>query len=90
MPPVACTATGGILEFMSQEFLQSWHPKAKNYTAAEAPAIPCYPLGALLQLSGIRHFQFFSLDVEGGELQVGYRPGGVCAPAYPPSERAPA
>lgn len=63
-------ATGGILEFMSDEFLRSWHPKAKDYTAAEAPAIPCYPLGALLQLSGLRHFQFFSLDVEGGELQV--------------------
>lgn len=58
-------AVGGIYEFMSVGFRRRWHPTQES---TEMFAVKCQPLGGLLR--GHRYFDFFSLDVEGGELQV--------------------
>lgn len=60
-------AVGGIYEFMSQEFRQRWHP---NIDLASVPVVACLPLTLILSKAGIRHIDFFSLDVENAELQV--------------------
>merc|ERR1712187_192852 len=57
----------GIFEFMDQRFLNHWHP---NVTVDQLPEIECDSVTAILLNSGIKHVDFFSLDVEGGELQV--------------------
>lgn len=58
-------AVGGIYEFMPKSFRTKWHPKVKE---TDLSAVKCQPLGDILRLH--RYFDFFSLDVEGGELQV--------------------
>lgn len=60
-------AVSGIYEFMAKSFLDVWHP---SFNIDSAPRIPCFPLHSLLRMTGIRHFNLFSLDVEGGELAV--------------------
>jgi FkbM family methyltransferase len=57
----------GIYEFMSEEFKQQWWPHLDVSNLLE---INCLPLGDILGMLSIRHFNFFSLDVEGAELQV--------------------
>ena len=57
----------GIVEFMSEEFKQRWHPTIKD---SELLSISCVPLQPILNLVNLRHINFFSLDVEGGELEV--------------------
>jgi len=65
------TATGGagssgIWEFMSDEFRKKWHPAGKRVLHA----VPCFPLTEILTEVGIKHFNLFSLDVEGAELEI--------------------
>jgi len=58
--------TAGVMETMSESYLRSW---SKRFTHGMV-SVPCRPLGALVQLAGIREIDFFSLDVEGAELVV--------------------
>lgn len=58
-------AVGGIYEFMPKSFRTKWHPNIKE---TEMSAVKCQPLGDILRPH--RYFDFFSLDVEGAELQV--------------------
>lgn len=60
-------AVGGIVEFMSESFKASWH---KGLDLAKTQQITCLPLAEILGHFGIAHIDFFSLDVEGGELGV--------------------
>ena len=64
---VSKAAVGGIWELMSPTFKETWHP---NVDVASLPEIPCLPLGPVLAKFGIKRIDFFSLDVEGGELAV--------------------
>ncbi|KAG1668041.1 hypothetical protein FOA52_006575 [Chlamydomonas sp. UWO 241] len=67
---------GGVLEFMADGFVSRWYPHLAELPMAERAAHPhvsaimCVPLPSLLALTSIAHFNFWSLDVEGGELQV--------------------
>ena len=58
--------TAGVPEAMSPKYLASWGWRFRKGTMQ----VPCRPLSALMQLAGIRAIDFFSLDVEGAELQV--------------------
>jgi FkbM family methyltransferase len=61
--------TNGDPNEMSDEFKDKWHSKPD-----EIITVPCRPLGEMmqeyLQHSGADSIDFFSLDVEGGELKV--------------------
>lgn len=50
---------------MDAAFKEAWH---KNDN--ETTSVPCGPIGLYLTAIGITHIDFFSLDVEGGELSV--------------------
>lgn len=58
-------AVGGIYEFMPKSFRRQWHPRVKE---ADMSAVKCQPLVDILRPHSF--FDFLSLDVEGGELQV--------------------
>ena len=60
----------GIYEFMSESFQQKFHPELLKDHADGLPIIPCHPLANVLPVLGVTHIDFFSLDVEGAELQV--------------------
>eukprot|EP00955_Chlamydomonas_euryale_P109934 365968-Chlamydomonas_euryale.AAC.8 len=67
---------GGIIEFMPETFIKRWHPEMANMGAEErhqhgVPVI-CAPLTTLLASHSCmkQHYNFWSLDVEGGELEV--------------------
>lgn len=62
--PSCCS---GIFEFMSSEFINKWHPEKQLEDLTE---ISCVPLSDIFTTYHIRHIDFFSLDVEGGELEV--------------------
>ena len=68
IPPESNRAIGGIWELMSPAFKKTWYPNVQD--VAGFPEVTCEPLGAILKQFGIRHIDFFSLDVEGGELDV--------------------
>lgn len=56
---------GGIYEFMPEGFRQRFHSKLD---IAGLPKVICKPLSSILEPH--RFIDFFSLDVEGGELEV--------------------
>ena len=58
----------GIYEFMPESFQQQFHPGLDHVDAL--PIIPCHPLTNVLPKLGVTHIDFFTLDVEGAELQV--------------------
>ena len=60
-------AIAGIYEFMNDVFREQWHG---NVDPARLQLIPCMPLSSLLSKFGVREIDFWSLDVEGAELQV--------------------
>ncbi|KAI8462754.1 MAG: hypothetical protein J3K34DRAFT_446772 [Monoraphidium minutum] len=63
-------AVAGIWEFMPPSFRSAWYP---GVASTEGMAeVPCVPLQQLINKAGINFFDFFSLDVEGGELEVLY------------------
>ena len=61
------SAVAGIYEFMSEAFRKQWYG---NLDISTVPTIPCLPLTHILWKAGIRHIDFFTLDVENAELQV--------------------
>ena len=57
--------TAGGIEQMSTGYKAAWKSRFKhNYT------VPCRPIGEMIQGAGLKHIDFFSLDVEGAELIV--------------------
>jgi FkbM family methyltransferase len=60
---------GGIWELMAPTFLKTWHPELAD-SPKGLPEVTCLPLSSILGQLGARHINFFSLDVEGGELSV--------------------
>jgi hypothetical protein len=60
----------GIAEFMSEAFRQLWHPEVAAKGLASLPAVQCMPLSSILSELGVRHVNFYVLDVEGAELMV--------------------
>lgn len=61
---------GGIVEFMSEEFMRRWHANIDRKNLTGIPPMPCIPISSILNAFGVRHIDFLSVDVEGGELQV--------------------
>lgn len=60
----------GILqEFMDTSFKTEWYDSADTLPEG-AKKLPCLPLGELLSMFSIERIDFFSLDVEGAELEV--------------------
>ena len=72
--------TAGIVEFMSDSFKSQWH---KDMNTSHIELIPCMPLSAILAKFGVHQLDFWSLDVEGGEIQVS-NALGTCFPPPPP------
>lgn len=62
-------AVGGILEFMSPIYREAWHSGINIYSPG-VHKVACHSLTDLLRIAGIPHYDFLSLDVEGGELEV--------------------
>jgi FkbM family methyltransferase len=64
-------AVNGDPNTMTDKFKEKWHDDSK---VAKLITVPCRPLGQMLreylQHSGADSIDFFSLDVEGGELKV--------------------
>ncbi len=60
-------AVGGIIEFMSDDFRKQHHA---GVNITDLPVLPCVPLSLLFTKLGVQQIDFFSLDVEGAELQV--------------------
>ena len=61
--------TDEIWEYMSAGFRERWHGSAVSLPIT-AKAVPCLPLQAILEKVAVYHIDFFSLDVEGAELEV--------------------
>jgi len=59
-------AVGGIYELMSDRFKSIWFPSGNT----NPYPIACMPRHEILAHAGVRQVNFWSLDVEGGELQV--------------------
>ena len=57
----------GIVEFMAESFCRQWHP---NLDISTVSVVTCLPLQDLLEIISMYHIDFFSLDVQGGELAV--------------------
>jgi len=56
-------AVGGDLGAMSEGFKKEWHPDGR-----QSVKVSCKPMS--FYLTGVKHVDFFSLDVEGAELMV--------------------
>lgn len=63
-------AVNGIYEFMPDSYKLRWNYSQLNDTSNLLVKVQCLPLSYILGLLRIRHIDFFSLDVEGGELKV--------------------
>ena len=68
------TCVGGdasvtLQEFMDSSFKEEWYESADKLPES-ARRLPCLPLGEILSMFGIARIDFFSLDVEGAELEV--------------------
>ncbi|KAI7842781.1 hypothetical protein COHA_003527 [Chlorella ohadii] len=58
---------GGIWEFMNPEHMEKWF---KGFDESTLSPVACVPLMFLLDRFGVKHIDFWSLDVEGAELAV--------------------
>ena len=60
--------TAGIRGAMPPDYMQLWgekrHRFRRNFT------VPCRPLRDMIAMAGVKQVHFFSLDVEGAELEV--------------------
>ena len=57
--------TAGGIEQMSMGYKAAWKSRFRhNFT------VPCRPIGEMIREAGLKHIDFFSLDVEGAELLV--------------------
>ena len=64
-------ACDGIIEYMNDDHIKFFHPNWMNRTLwPSLPTIDCLPLTDLLLQHNIVHVDFFSLDVEGAEMEV--------------------
>ena len=54
---------------MDTSFRKEWYDTADKLPES-AKKLPCLPLGEILSMFGIERIDFFSLDVEGAELEV--------------------
>jgi hypothetical protein len=77
---------GGILEFMTPEFVKKWHPdiysackqegnlSSLDYSLLKSndriTSLACLPLSTVLRKIQIKHVNLFILDVEGAELDI--------------------
>jgi len=59
-------AVGGIWEFMTERFKRVWFPSGNTNPIP----LTCMPLHLILETVKVNHVNFFSLDVEGAELEV--------------------
>ncbi len=67
IPPVR-----GFVEFMSEPFLQHWHPSLyenRNLTST-LPTVQCIPMKYLLRELNLQQVDVWILDVEGAEESV--------------------
>ncbi|CAK0774844.1 hypothetical protein CVIRNUC_004208 [Coccomyxa viridis] len=55
---------------MTPEFKKQWYRKKAHEIPADAELVSCVPLSLILEMFGISQIDFFSLDVEGAELEV--------------------
>lgn len=55
---------------MTPEFKKQWFRKKAHELPADAELVSCMPLSLVLEMFGISQINFFSLDVEGAELEV--------------------
>jgi hypothetical protein len=74
----------GILEWQTNRFIKQFHPKvweagqtaagfnlsAVDWTTVPGKAVTCLPLQTMLSYLQVSHINYFSLDVEGAELNV--------------------
>ncbi len=60
-------AIAGIYEFMNDAFREQWH---SHVDLATLQVVPCLPLSLILKKFQVSEIDFWSLDVEGAELQV--------------------
>lgn len=61
---------GGIWEFMSEPYKQQWYSNVTPEDILNTPIVTCQPLHSVLRKLDVQHIDFFSLDVEGAELEV--------------------
>lgn len=64
------TAVGGAWELMSERFKRIHYPDITAADVPKLPTVPCVSLTDALARFGVRHFDLFSLDVEGAEVSV--------------------
>lgn len=62
------TAVGGIWELMDEGFKKAFYAHFDEAKLQAAPAVKCLSLGAELAKHNITHVDYFSLDIEGAEL----------------------
>ncbi len=60
------SATAGMVHTMASGFREAWYGQGSQ----EEWAINCRPLSEIIRETGLNAFDFLSLDVEGGELEV--------------------
>ena len=51
-------------EFMTPDFKKQWFRKKAHELPADAELVSCVPLSLVLEMFGISHIDFLSLDVE--------------------------
>lgn len=74
---IPATYTGGIAEFMSKDFMKTYHPKVfdagtppGNVSSIDWTKLPsavvlhCLPMSAIIDKAGKKHINLFVLDVE--------------------------
>jgi hypothetical protein len=79
----AQSAVSGIWEFMEDSFRQDWWAATAGMGGdavrgadglwqlpSAAHPLVCRPMGGVFQMFGVSHVDFWSLDLEGGELQA--------------------
>merc|ERR1712166_353041 len=62
-------AISGRPEFFADNFARTFHEN-KRPDQIETVDVPCNPMGHILEKNQITHIDFWSLDVEGGEVSV--------------------
>ena len=55
-------------EFMAESFQKRWY--GTDILPEDSEVVPCVSLGSILRTFGLSQVDFFSLDVEGAELEV--------------------
>jgi FkbM family methyltransferase len=63
-------AVGGVWELMSPAFRGKWHSNVTEADVQALPVTPCTKMQSILDRTGLKHVDFFSLDVEGAESSV--------------------